>query len=235
MVKGLYKAASSLIAKQKNVEITANNLANINTTGFKREIPFSEIIARLDEQPKKQISDMSKGSFVETTNPLDLAINGDAFFMVKTDDGVELTANGRFTLDDEGFVVNEDGFRVQGANGEIDLSETIIGQGKEFEITKNGDVKIGKEIVNKILVAKVDDQTKMQRQSGQYFSFPQGGYSLASPDEFEVMQGHLEESNINPIIEMQNMIQIEKDFEATQKMISYMDQRMAKNREIGRI
>lgn len=235
MIKGLYQAASNLIAKQRNIEITANNLANINTTGFRREVPFAEVMARLDKQPSKQITDMTKGSFIKTSNTFDLALQGDAFFMVKSDRGTELTANGNFKVDDEGFLSDANGNRVLGVNGEIDLSEAFLGEKKSLEINKEGEIKLDNDIINKILIGRIDDPQKMIRVSGQNFAFPEGGYVEASVDEYEIHQGYLEESNINPVIEMKNMIQIEKDFEATKKMIGYMDQLMAKNREIGRL
>ncbi|MBI9073181.1 MAG: flagellar hook basal-body protein [Melioribacteraceae bacterium] len=235
MIKGLYQAASNLIAKQKNIDITANNLANINTTGFKREVPFSEVMARLDKQPAKQITDLSKGSFVKTSNTFDLAISGDAFFMVKSENGTELTSNGNFKVDDEGFLSDANGNRVMGVNGEIDLTEAFLGKQKTLEINKEGEIKLDNEIINKLLIGKIDDSLKMTRVSGQNFAFTEGGYTEAGVDEYEINQGYLEESNINPVIEMKNMIQIEKDFEATKKMIGYMDQLMAMNKEIGRI
>lgn len=235
MVKGIYDAARSMISRQKNVEITANNLANINTTGFKRSIPFSEIISREDGISEVQITDFSEGAFTETGNPLDLAVSEKSFFMVETEKGIELTNNGKLKISEDGYLINEDGYYVVTEKGRVNVLDSIAEADKNLKINKNGEIQIGDEIIDKLLIAKIEDQTKIMRSDKQKFLVPFGGYSLAAEGSYEVFQGYVEESNVNPIVEMQNLITINKDYQAAQKMVSSLDNIMGKAREVGRI
>ncbi len=235
MVKGLYYAAKSLQSKIRNIEIVANNLANINTTGFKREIPFSEYLDRAENRTIKQITDFSQGNLLETGNPFDLAITGKGFFVVKTDRGLEITKNGKFKIDKEGFLTTEDGERVQGKNGEISFLENIFEGNKDITITKEGVIKIGEESVNQLKIVEVEDTNKLIRSGNGKYYLEDEDYRTAKTDSFEIKQGYLEESNTNPILEMQSMIKLEKDYEASQKMIASLDQMMSKAKEIGKV
>ena len=149
MVKGLYESANSLYFKQKNLEVVANNLANINTTGYKKELGFAELMSRFDKDDVKQThyTDYSTGSITKTNNPLDFAIDGNAYLMVQTADGVEMTKNGKLKLDQDGYLVNDQGFRVLGNSGEINLGRSFEGKAKEFEVSQKGEIKINNDII----------------------------------------------------------------------------------------
>ena len=123
MDRGLFDAARSMNIKMKNMEIVANNLANVNTTGYKREIPFSEYLSRMENKPLKQLSSFEQGNLVQTDNPLSLAITGNGFFMIKTDRGIELTRNGNFMLTKEGDLVTQDGSPVVTQGGTVNIFE----------------------------------------------------------------------------------------------------------------
>ncbi len=236
MIKGMYNAAKSMLVRQKNIEIIANNLANINTNAYKRELPFAEVLGRAGEEKKIQLTDMRKGNLTKTTNKLDLALTTETFFMVKTERGTELTSNGRFKISDDGYLVNDDGYKVLGQQGEINLYDVMTDQEKQLNISKTGEIKLGEDIVDKLVIAKIDDQSKMQRTTGATFYFPEeDGYSIANEEDYEVLQGYVEESNINPILEMQSMISINKDYEASQKMINSLDEVLRRARELGRV
>jgi len=235
MIKGIYDAARSMISRQKNIEITANNLANINTTGFKRSIPFSEVMSREDGLQEVQITDFSEGAFTETGNPLDLAVSEKSFFMLETEKGIEFTNNGKFKIAEDGFLINGDGYYVITEKGRVNVMESVTDADRNLKINKNGEIQIGDNVVDKLLIAKIEDQTKMSRSGKQKFSVPDGGYSIAAKGSYEVFQGYLEESNVNPIIEMQSLITINKDYEAAQKMVSSLDNIMGKAREVGRL
>ncbi len=235
MVKGLYFAAKSLQDKIRNIQIVANNLANINTTGFKREIPFAEYLDRAENKAYKQITDFTEGSLVETGNPFDLAITGKGFFLVKTERGFEITKNGRFKIDEEGFLTTEDGERVQGKNGEISFLENIFEKNKPITIAKDGIIKVGDEVVNQLKIVEVENTNSLIRtENGKYYLATED-YIKSPEQNYSVHQGYLEESNTNPILEMQAMIKLEKDYEASQKMIASLDQMMGQAKEIGRV
>lgn len=235
MVKGIYDAASNLHAKMKNMEIVANNLANINTTGYKREIPFSEYMSKYGNENVKQLSDFSSGVFEETGNKLDLSINGDAFFVVETDRGLALSKDGKFKVDDEGYVVNGRNQKLIGSGGPLNLYEKVFDKTGDISFTKNGEVKIGGISAGQLMIAGVTNKSNMVRGESQNFYLPETDYQIAMEGSFEVMQGYLENSNTNPLQEMQAMIQLNKDYETTQKIIQSLDTMMGQAKEVGKV
>lgn len=236
MIKGMYFISQNLGYKDKNMQIVANNLANINTTGFKRELPFVEIMSRIADAPVKQLTDYTQGNLNQTSNPLDMAISGDGYFTLKDDKGnLEYTRNGRFRISDEGFLVNEEGQKVMGRRGEIDLSEYSFDQQKNISVSKNGEIKVGETVADELLISKLDDPSKMQRQNGLNFMDTEGSAPEAEAGTFQIQQGYLEESNTNAILEMQSMIDLGKEFETAQKMMNYLDESLGKAVEIGKV
>lgn len=236
MLKGIYISANNLYAKERNIQIIANNLANLNTIGYKREVPFAEIFSeKMKDYPVKQITDFSEGNLIRTGNPLDLAVSKNGYFVVKTSRGLELTKNGKFKLSDDGFIENEKGERLMGSKGEINVFETALDKNATIEITKNGEVKIGEVIVDKLLIAKIDPRQGMLRREGLNFVPQDGILNLLEEGEYEIAQGYLEESNVNPIYEMQAMITVQKEFETSQKIINSLDQSLEKSNEIGKV
>ncbi|MGE5399259.1 MAG: flagellar hook-basal body protein [Ignavibacteriales bacterium] len=235
MIKGIYFISQNLGYKQKNMEVVANNLANINTTGFKRELPFAEIMSRIADAPVKHLTDFSQGNLLLTSNPLDLAVSGEAYFTLKNDKGgVEYSRNGRFRISDEGFLVNEQGLKVLGRKGEIDLSDYSLDQQQNISVSKSGEIKIGDNVVDELQISRLDDPAMLQRKEGLNFTEVDGPAKDAEPESYEIQQGYLEESNTNAIIEMQSMIDLNKDFESAQKMMNFLDESLAKATEIGR-
>lgn len=235
MIKGIYNAARSLDARTKNMEIIANNIANLNTVGFKKEIPFSQIIYEIGESKIRQITDLSQGEFITTTNPLDLAISGSGFFVINTQNGLELSRNGKFKISEGGFLVNDQGHKVMGRNGEINFSSSMLSQNNTISVGKNGDIKYGEDSVDGLLIMKASSQEGEIMKSASNFLFDENNLEIVPDSEYQVFQGFLEESNVNPILEMEAMINLSKDYEATYKMITYLDQSLEKANEIGKV
>jgi len=235
MIKGLFNASISMQDKIHNIQVVANNLANINTNGYKREIPFSEYMKRNGNENIKQITDFSEGEFLETGNPLDLAISGKAFLTVKTNRGIEITKNGSLKIDGEGFLVTKDGDRVLGERGEIYLDEALIDSKGKITITTEGKIKFNDQIIDSLRMVNVEDPKVLLRAENEKYFDPNENYISADISEFQIHQGFIETSNTNPIIEMQNMIQLQKDYEASQKMIASLDAMLGYNKEIGRV
>ena len=96
MIKGIFHSSRSMISANKNMEIVANNLANLNTVAFKREGSFSEMMNAAGNSKIKSAIDLSQGEIYKTSNPFDLAIVGEGSFVTKTDEGYEFTRNGSF-------------------------------------------------------------------------------------------------------------------------------------------
>lgn len=233
MIKGIYQSARSLLAANKNMEKISSNLANLNTVGFKREGMFSEILKSVGQSEVRSSVDTSQGDVYETANPLDLAIMGEGMFTIKNGNTFEFTRNGNFKVSDEGFLVDEQGSKVMGTNGEINLLEYLNGEQTDIKISHKGEINVNENHVADLLVVKIDDYEK--RKMGLNFNSIQDISDLAQESEFEVRQGYLEESNVNPMIELENMINISKDYETAYKMVNYLDSSLEKTNDLGRI
>jgi len=234
MIKGIYTVARSLEQHSKNIDVIANNLANINTTAYKREIPFSEYIDEFGNSQIRKVTSQTQGETVMTSNPLDLAIYGNGFFAVKDENGnTELTRDGRFRLSSDGFLVDANNYKVLGQNGPINLDETLLQKNAVINISSSGEIKIGEEIIDTLLILKVDEPENLQRSGGSNFILPED-YSTAKETDYKISQGYLEQSNTNPILEMESMIQMNKAYETSQKIIAALDQSLDMANQIGK-
>ncbi|MFA6596776.1 MAG: flagellar hook-basal body complex protein [Ignavibacteriaceae bacterium] len=235
MVNGIYSVARSLNSKVKSIDVLANNLANINSTGFKKQIPFQEYLSKNGEINVKEATDLGQGELALSANPLDLAITGEGYFLLKTDNGTELTRNGKFHISDEGFLVNSNGDKVLGKNGEISFGELADTDNPTITIAKNGDIKMGETDIDSLAIVKLENPQEAIRSSDSNFAVADDNYSTASSQNFEITQGYLEESNVNPILEMETMIQTNKDYESAFKVMRYLDQSLDKSNQIGKV
>lgn len=235
MESNLENAAKAMRNKIQNIQIIANNLANLNTTGFKRDLAFSDIFDQEKMNVIEKVTDFSEGVFVETDNPLNMAISGKAYFTLKTPDGEQLTKNGDFVIDEEGYLASREGYRVMGTSGEINLQEDLIDKKANISITKSGEIKSGDKIITSLKILKVDNEQLLHKTEGQRFYKKDKIYKKATKNEYQINQGYLESSNTNAIIEMQTMIQLQKDYEASQKMITSLDSIMAQSKELGKV
>ena len=125
MNNGLESVSRSLTQNDKKIGSLANNLANLNSTGYKREIPFEQLIMKDGAEMKtRRMIDFAQGELEQTSNPLDLAIQGDAFFVMETAQGeILFTKNGKFKLTDDGYLTDHVGNQLQGESGAIQLQE----------------------------------------------------------------------------------------------------------------
>ncbi len=235
MIKGIYEAGRSLDGKMKSMEIIANNLANVNTTGFKRGIPFSEVINQYGDVQVKSVTDYQQGNSIETKNPLDLYLNGNGLFAVQTAHGVELTRSGKFTISDDGYLADEHGNHVLGRNGEINLDEKMFGNKQSITIAKDGEIKIGDTPIDKLLITRLDKSRDIEKVDGSHLVYKDGPIEELPDDEYEIQQGYLEESNSNPITELEAMIKISNDYQTNQKMVQFLDQSLGDANEIGKV
>lgn len=235
MVKAIYQAARNLNYKTQNIEIVANNLANLNTIGFKRQLPFSEILTREEGKNYKQLSDFSEGNVVASNNTLDLALRGTGFFVLEGQQGKELTRDGRFHISEEGYLVNSHGKKVLGQKGEINLYEALVDKNKSISVTRDGEIMMGDNTVDKLMVGTIKTQENMLRTDTQDFRYEGLEFENANESEYKISQGYIEESNVSPILEMQSMITLNKDFEATQKIIGFFDSSLGKATEVGKV
>lgn len=235
MKDGLKIAAYSMEKNNKYMGIIANNLANLNTIGYKRDVSFSNILGEYDKPTLLEYTDFRQGEALQTDNPLDLALNGDAFFVVEKNDGLALTRNGKFRISNEGYLIDEEGSKVMGKNGEIALKKNMLSNDQMVIISKDGEIKVGQNTIDELLVVKPEENTELSKVGNCYYKVPEDQFVEAEEGEFEVHQGFIENSNVNAIEEMEAMIKITKNYESSQKIVNYMDQVLEQVNAIGKV
>lgn len=247
MIDRLRLPGYSMINKMAQMEVVTNNLANINTRGFKRDMIFvNELNKNLEsmQQPgletkihvpsSETVIDFSQGPMEGTGRPLDLAITGAAVLAVETPQGEAYTRDGRLTLSPEGILINMDGFPILGEGGPIQLD---LQQSSESEIVigEAGDILIDGNVVDRLKVLAIEDPKNFKKIGGNLFQLDEPG-ELNPAVNFAIKQGFLEESNVDPIAEMVAMIEISHFFESAEKMIRAQDRLLDKSvNEIGRV
>ncbi len=235
MIKGIFLAGRSMDSKFKSIEVIGNNLANVNTNGYKKAMPFTEVISQFNKVEIQQATNYSQGNLVPTGNPLDLSVNGDAFFAIQGLDGMDFTRSGKLSVSDDGFLINDQGKKVLGTNGPINLNAYLLDKNQAIKISKNGEIRVGDTYVDKLLLVKLDPSDKFTRKDGTSFSSVDGRYFMADESDYQVSQGYLEESNVNPIQEMTNMIKVHNEYDSASKMVIYLDKSLAEANEIGKV
>jgi len=240
-VHGFYSSVSGGTASEIWLEKVTNNLANVNTPGYKADHPsFDSYFVSKPEVKNGMAStsvsiigvndgvDVTEGSFKPTGNPLDLAIEGEGFFVIDTPAGTRYTRNGTFTLNSEGLLTTNEGFSVMGEGGEMDVS------GKDILVAEDGKVVVDGRQAGKLRVVSFADDRLLKKEGSSLFSLMPGGVEMDS-EEGGIVQGGLEMSNVNVVIEMTRLISIQRAYESYQKVIQAMGDMSTKaTNEIGK-
>lgn len=214
-------ALSRANALQRQMDIVANNVANMSTTGFKSEQPlFIEYVTRPSPGEKysmvqdySTLRDLSAGPLTSTGNPLDVAIEGDGYFTVDTADGHRYTRDGNFSMNDQRELVTSGGLPVLDDTGN---TISIPVNARDIRITAEGNIFSETAQIGKIGVVKFDNQQFMtQLGNGLY----QTDQKPQADDEARIRQGFLEGSNVRPIVEMTNMIQVNREYQIIQNLL----------------
>ncbi|MDZ4660915.1 MAG: flagellar basal-body rod protein FlgF [Pseudomonadota bacterium] len=252
--KGIYAALSGAIAQNQRLDTIANNIANANTAGFKKDnIQFKEYLTALEKQPDvMQIprvpasiesfydmqgvdrgyvdansvsSDFSQGSLMSTGNKLDVAIEGDGFFEVLTPGGPRFTRSGNFKIDNQGNLISSSGFPVLKA-GAGDPAQRIINlKGSNVTVAYNGEVFDGSDSLGKLSVINVDQKDALAKEGMTLYNLrPNYNVNMTPANETKIHQGFLEASNVNIVQEMTDMIGATRVFESNQRAIKAYDQ-----------
>ncbi len=244
-MNGIWPVLSGAWLQERRLESLTNNLANVNTKGFKKDRVFFESFSPLQRDFKtgdktsveatptfsvfSQIkTDFAQGAMRVTDEPLDIAVEGDGFFAVQTPQGVRYTRNGNFTLDAQGQIVTQNGFPVLGDGGAI-----ILPPGK-VNVTSNGKVFIDKEEVATLSTVEFSDRNGLKKVGDSLFEVVRGAATPST--EIRVRQGMLEQSNVNPVEEMVFMINVMRSYESAQKAIQTVSEIAGKSaNEVGRL
>ena len=219
----------SMNADVERLSSVASNLANVSTTGYKRQIPVFESFQKMidtQEFVAPQISiDNRAGTMRVTNQALDLAIIGDGFFQVQSENGIAYTRNGSFSIDSRGRLVTPQGWPVMGRDGEIQLagrSPVIDTQGFVREVSADG---VSRPPVAQLKLVKFENSKEMRPLGLGLFGMPEGA-GLSIDSQAQIKQGALENSNVSSSKEMVDLIQIMRHFESTQKVIQGYDEMM---------
>ena len=238
MDSGTYAAASSGMAQIRKLDVVSNNLANVNTPGFKRQLlvrevqEFDQTLAKaqnLDQLAKDDIvrvagvanlrtqTDFSPGAIKNTGNTYDVALrNPNDFFVVATPTGNQYTRAGNFTLNANGEIVTQDGFLVQGDGGPI----TVNGPGAS--ISPAGIVRTANGEVGRLQVVRFTDTEGLERTSAARFQVKAGQAGPAAV-EADVVPESLEMSNVSAISGVLDIIAANRAFQAYAKSAETID------------
>jgi flagellar basal-body rod protein FlgF len=217
-----YIGLSQQIALHRLMDVTANNMANMNTPGFKSQnVLFKEYLNKPQEDGERvsQVQDygtyrdLTQGALTHTSNQLDLAIQGEGYFAVQTAQGVRYTRDGSFSLNNQGEIVTKAGHKVLS-----NVSGPLIVQpgATHISITEGGTVSTEKGLVGKMKLATFENQQTIIP-IGDNLYYAQDATEL--PSTAPVKQGMIETSNVQPVLEMNKMIEILRMYQAAQNML----------------
>lgn len=242
MNKGIYVATSASLAQERQMDIIANNMANMNTAGYKADrMLFQTYLTKADAATATRTSDEIKvgvmenktddttymfgsqsytnyeqGPLQKTGNTFDIALDGDGFMAVQTPMGERYTRGGALKIDTEGDLVTADGDKV------LSQRDRPIHVGnEEFSVREDGLVTVSGGTTEQLKIVDFADRAQL-RKAGQGLFVADEGLEKAAPTA-SVRQGYLEASNINPVVEMTRMITALRTYEAFQKAVHSSD------------
>ncbi len=245
MVKGLYTAHTAMINEEHRMDALTNNLANFNTTAYKKEGATQQsfhdaLLVKIKDssewylnrrmgnmQPGVKIgesyTDWSQGSLRETNNTFDMALSTYGFFRIEYTDkagvtSTKYTRDGSFTLTKEGVLVTKDGDYVLDNNGQHIKLDPI----QDASIDRHGNIYQGNnQLVATVGVTDFEDYDYLLKY-GENMYEPTAG-AVEVPSQAQVLSGYLEQSNVDIVPEMVSMISVQRHYEANQKVIQTMD------------
>ena len=230
MDTALLVGLSRQMAARRNMEVVANNLANMTTTAFKSEsVLFEEYLVNVtnEDGTTEQVSmvldtgvnlNMGQGRLEPTGNPFDVAINGEGFFEIETDQGLFYTRNGQFRTNEEGVLVTQDGETVLSMDGREIVLPT---EGMSPQIARDGTISDGDGLpLGRLNVVTFENTDRLEKIGNGLYRSDEEPIEL---EEVTVLQGTLEMSNVVPILEMTRMMDISRSYVSISKMIEKSD------------
>ncbi|BHH83391.1 flagellar basal-body rod protein FlgF [Desulforhopalus sp. 52FAK] len=232
MVSGKYSALSGAIAREQTIANVSNNLANVNTSGFKKSAVSFESILRGEKQAtqakginysrvRENFSDFSPGAIRQTDDPLDIVIHGEGFLKVQGPDQILYTKRGDLNIDSDGVLTTSNGLPVlDDAGGEIIIPDTessavaFSDSGTIYTLGEQGE----RTEVGQLGLVTFDDPSLLKKQSDTTFSLAGGAQEVPDGDS-RILQGSLELSNVNMTAEMAKMIDSYRTFETYHKVL----------------
>jgi flagellar basal-body rod protein FlgF len=236
-----YVALSRQTTLWNQLEVVANNLANVNTTAYRgKEMMFTEYLSKTlndDSVFREQVNfvqdygmaeNLTPGALQDTGNPMDLALEGNGYFVVEGAQGQMYTRAGRFMLDVDGKVVNSSGQALLTRDGNPIF---IAPNESEFTVARDGTVSTENGVLGRLQVVSFDDQQALVNVGdNMYDSLPD---QTANPVENPmVVQGMIEQSNVNGVVEITKLIDLQRSYGHANQMIEAENQRISKTVQV---
>jgi len=215
VISGIHNVLDGALLQKLRFDNIANNLANISTNAFKKDIiSFNQTLSM------QYISetDFSPGPVIYTGNKLDVALTSKGFFKIQASSGIRYTRNGSFSLNAQGFLVTQKGDKVLCRNGPIKIN------GSGISIGSDGQVTVDNGPVDRILVVDSKHPQLLKKEGASYYIYQGGDEGIFQSEDFDIKQSYLEKSNVNPTEEMIKMIETFRAYESAQKAIQCMDE-----------
>lgn len=248
MADGIYTALTGAVAQQQTLDVIANNVANVNTAGYRADhAAFSEFLAGAQRNPQavSQLGqlpqradhfvhidavthDHADGALKLTGNPLDMALSGDGFFVLQTPQGERLSRAGHFMQRPDGTLSTPDGYDVLG----VDNKPIRLPPGQAIQVANDGTLQVDGATFAKLKIVRAVDRTSLEKESATLFKLASG--AQLAPANATVTQGHVEASNVNAVAGINALITVNRSFDALQRVIETfqkLDERTA--RELG--
>jgi len=229
MVKGLYTAAASMLPRIKVQEAAANNIANVTTSGYKKENIFmrelvnaSQFFAYRSGNIQQANTAVLKVNFQQgplepTGNEFDIAISGSGYFSVQTPNGTFYTRNSHWSCTPDGTLINSQGHPLLGNKGNIMIDGSVI------DISEYGDIYVDGSFVDRLIVRDFPQGDNLIKAGSSLFVPRQGVNPQDPPITTKILQGYNENSNTNVVEEMVHMIETLRNFEMLQRSIQMQD------------
>jgi flagellar basal-body rod protein FlgF len=235
MENSLLVTLSAQAGLRRQLDVVANNLANMNTTGFKRErVMFESFLPREETAPRADtgrpvfvrdvatVADHQAGRLETTGNPLDLAVRGDGYFVIQGPDGTAYSRNGHFRLDDRGQLVTEDGLSVEGEGGAPVIVEQSSGP---IVVAADGTVSAGGGELGRLRIVRFDAPQALRPAGAGMWITDEAAKDVERP---AVVQGMLERSNVTPIEEIETLIRVHRAYDQAKSFVDREDERIRK-------
>lgn len=236
MIVGLYTGASSMVSQGDYQAVIARNLSNINTAGYKKNIAvFQSYISDAqtnDQNANRGIgsslgtvaTDFSQGTLEYTGNDLDLSIKGDGFFTVNTEAGIRYTRKGQFMLSRDMKIITPEGWYLMGHGGEIQVPQNA----KSITVKENGSISADGKEIGKIRVVTVSDLTTLKPTGCCAYTLSDTAQEPEVSTDFTIAHRYLEQSNVNVVDEMVNMIANMRGYQSGYKVTNSIDDTLKK-------
>ena len=229
MDNAAYITFTRMSGLRREMQVVANNIANATTAGFRREgMIFSEYVVRADRhEPSLSMalgntrqSFQMQGAMSQTNGTFDMAIEGEGFFQLETPQGPRLTRAGIFTPNQAGELVNMDGYRLLDAGG---AAIFVPPDARSIEMARDGTLSAQGQPFGQVGLVRPVDPVTMSRAAGTLFKVDGPVEPIETP---QIIQGFIEESNVDPILELTRMIEVQRAYERGQSLLDREDERI---------